>query len=319
MKSKSKKYSVISLFAWCGGLDVGLKWGFTFLWKKYPENNFNVIWANDIDENACKTYEKYFWDKTILNSDIWDELDQENIPNSTDIVLWWFPCQDFSHAWKRLWFESKRGRLYQAMIEVIKKTKPKLFLAENVKWLLTIDNGNAIKQIIEDFWAIGYHINYELFLTANYWVPQMRERVIIVWTRIDILPKFIFPNATHTKENWINLKDTIWDLENIEEWVIQNHYWSKAKKNKWQWNKTVNANKPWPTMRSEHHGNIEFHWNESRRLSAREAARIQTFPDDFIFYPSTSSAYKQIWNAIPPVFWWNLANTIQNFLDINLK
>ena len=72
-------------------------------------------------------------------------------------------------------------------------------------------------------------------------------------------------------------------------------------------------------MRSEHHGNIEFHWNESRRLSAREAARIQSFPDDFVFLPSTSSAYKQIGNAIAPVFGWHLASTIQSFLDSNLK
>ena len=319
MSWKKKIYSVVSLFAWCWWLDLWYKWWFEYLWKKYKNNNFDVIWANDIDANACTTYEKYFWEKSIHNADIWDELDKDNIPNSADIVLGGFPCQDFSHAWKRLWFESKRWRLYQAMIEVIKKTKPVLFMAENVKWLLTIDNGWAIKQIIEDFWAIGYHINHQLFLTANYWVPQMRERVIIIWTRIDALTKFEFPNTTHTKENWISLKNAIWDLENIEEWGTDNHYWSKAKKNKWQWNKVVWANKPWPTMRSEHHGNIEFHWNETRRLSAREAARIQSFPDNFIFLPSTSAAYKQIWNAIPPVFWWNLATAIQNFLDNNLQ
>jgi len=85
-----------------------------------------------------------------------------------------------------------------------------------------------------------------------------------------------------------------------------------------QGNSTVNKDRIGPTMRAEHHGNIEWHWNKKRRLSAREAARIQTFPDDFIFYPSTSSAYKQIGNAVPPVFAWHLAKSIEKFLTKNL-
>lgn len=319
MKWKNKQYSVISLFAWCGGLDLGIKWGFAFLGRKYEKNNFDIIWANDIDKNACITYERNFWESTIHNADIWEELDKENIPKKSDIVLWWFPCQDFSHAWKRLWFENKRWRLYQAMIDIIKRTNPSLFLAENVKGLLSMNHGWAIKQIVSDFESLGYHINYKLLLAANYGVPQMRERVIIVWTRKDILPIFEFPQETHNKSTWVNLKVALWDLENLDEWWIENHYWSRAKKNKWQWNKVVSHEKPGPTMRSEHHWNIEFHWNESRRLSAREAARIQSFPDDFIFLPSTSSAYKQIWNAIAPVFGWHLARSIQVFLDTNLK
>ena len=82
-----------------------------------------------------------------------------------------------------------------------------------------------------------------------------------------------------------------------------------------QGNSTVSKDKISPTMRAEHHGNIEFHWNGKRRLSAREAARIQTFPDDFIFYPSTSSAYKQIGNAVPPALGWNIAKSVESFLD----
>jgi DNA (cytosine-5)-methyltransferase 1 len=116
----------------------------------------------------------------------------------------------------------------------------------------------------------------------------------------------------------MSLDEAIGDLEYVDEGAEPNHYWSKAKKNKGQGNNAVRKNSPGPTMRAEHHGNIEFHWNETRRLSAREAARIQSFPDDFIFYPSTSSAYKQIGNAVPPVFAWFLAKGIERFLCAHL-
>ena len=117
-----------------------------------------------------------------------------------------------------------------------------------------------------------------------------------------------------TKEKYISIENAIGDLENLKEGDFSNHFWSKAKKNNGQGNNKVLRDKPGPTMRAEHHGNIEFHWNSKRRLSAREAARIQSFPDNFIFYPSTSAAYKQIGNAVPPVLIWNIATAIENFL-----
>jgi DNA (cytosine-5)-methyltransferase 1 len=205
------------------------------------------------------------------------------------------------------------------MSKVIEKAKPKLFLAENVKGLLTMNNGNAIKQIVKDFEGLGYNITYKLLLTANFEVPQKRERVLIIGTRKDILPVFEFPNNVTKDDDWITLETAIGDLENQKEGSLDNHFWSKAKKNKGQGNNAVSKNKPGPTMRAEHHGNIEFHWNEKRRLSAREAARIQSFPDDFIFYPSTSSAYKQIGNAVPPVFAWHIAKSIEKFLIKNME
>lgn len=319
-----RKYSTLSLFSGCGGLDLGFCGNFQFLGKQYASNNFNVVWANDIEKNACKTYSKNF-NHHIVCGDIrsilannYPSLFDKHMPSSVDIVLGGFPCQDFSHAGKRNGFKSQRGTLYQAMSQVIKKTQPKLFLAENVKGLLTMNGGDAIKQITDDFQSLGYHISYELLLTANFEVPQKRERVVIVGTKEDILPKFQFPKPVLKKEQWMSLFDAIGDLEELKEGEQVNHYWSKAKKNKGQGNNSVKKDQPGPTMRAEHHGNIEFHWNEKRRLSAREAARIQSFPDDFIFYPSTSSAYRQIGNAVPPVFAWFLAKKIDEFLDLHL-
>ncbi|CAC9963255.1 DNA-cytosine methyltransferase (EC 2.1.1.37) [uncultured Gammaproteobacteria bacterium] len=161
-------------------------------------------------------------------------------------------------------------------------------------------------------------MSYKLLLTANFGVPQKRERVIIIGTRKDLLPKFDFSLLSNQNTEWMSAQQAIGDLECENEGNIDNHFWSKAKKNKGQGNNATVKDRPAPTMRAEHHGNIEFHWNEKRRLSAREAARIQSFPDDLFFYPSTSSAYKQIGNAVPPVFAWNLAKAIETFVDRNI-
>ncbi len=325
-KETNKSFSVLSLFSGCGGLDLGFIGGFEFLKKRYHQNNYKVIWANDIDEASCQTFANYF-KHDVICGDITQILEGKYsarlfdapLPEKVDIVLGGFPCQDFSHAGKRKGFNSKRGLLYQSMAEVIKRTKPVLFVAENVRGLLTMNGGEAIQTIIKDFEKLGYHVVYKLLTAADYGVPQTRERVIIVGTRKDKLPPFEHPKAILDEKNWVNLKQAIGDLEKAEEGKIANHYWSKAKKNNGQGNSVVSADKPGPTMRTEHHGNIEYHWNGKRRLSAREAARIQSFPDDFIFYPSTSSAYKQIGNAVPPVLAWHVATAIEKFLDKNLK
>lgn len=326
MNTSHKPYKVVSLFSGCGGLDLGFTGGFSFLGKTYDKRNFDLIWSNDIEKNACNTFEKNF-SKPIVCGDIRDILDNKypdifspKIPEQAVVVTGGFPCQDFSLAGKRRGFNSSRGNLYKSMIEVVKRLRPAIFLAENVKGLLSMNDGKAIDTIKNDFAEIGYNVEYQLFHVADYGVPQNRERVIIVGTSKDKkLPPFTFPKPTHSKSKWVTLGEVIADLENTEEGAISNHYWSKAKMFKGtQGNSVVSKNKIGPTMRAEHHGNIEWHWNEKRRLSAREAARIQTFPDNFIFYPSTSSAYKQIGNAVPPVFGWHLATAIERFLDNNL-
>lgn len=323
LSMQKNQYSVVSLFSGCGGLDLGFAGGFDFLGQHYPNHNFDILWANDIEKGACQSYQQYF-NHPIVCGDIRSILDDKSlvdspIPKQADIVLGGFPCQDFSHAGKRRGLESDRGTLYQAMMQVVKRTKPKLFLAENVKGLLTLNGGDALKTIIRDFESLGYYITYKLVMASDYGVPQKRERVIIVGTRKDCLPKFQFDDAPLNKNQWITLEQAIGDLAHTDEQKSTNHCWSKAKKNKGQGNSAVKQDEPGPTMRAEHHGNIEFHWLEHRRLSAREAARIQSFPDDFIFYPSTSSAYKQIGNAVPPVLAWHLAKNISKFLNTELK
>ena len=321
---KKSSYSVVSLFAGCGGLDLGFRGDFKFLDKEYSKRKFKIIWANDFDENACKTYSVYFKHNAVC-ADIREVLDGkkglEPLPKSSDVVLGGFPCQDFSFAGKRLGFDGQRGTLYRAMVEVVRRNNPLMFVAENVKGLLSMYSGGAIKQIVEDFSKVnkGYHVTYKLYLSADYEVPEMRERVVIVGTRKDKLPPFNHPEPYLLENEWITAKVALKDLEKLPAGAVANHFWSGAKKFKGQGNGLISADRPGPTMRAEHHGNIEFHWNGNRRLSAREAARIQSFPDDMIFYPSTSAAYKQIGNAVPPVMAWHVATAVQKFLDKNIR
>ena len=323
---KQEKYTLVSLFAGCGGLDLGFTGGFEVLNKKYAKRNFDLTWANDFEKNACLTFSKYF-NKEIVCADIvevlkgnYPDLFSNKMPKKADVVIGGFPCQDFSLAGKRRGFNSKRGNLYQSMVEVVRRLEPALFIAENVKGLLSMNGGDAIETIKKDFAKLGYNVEYKLFHVADYGVPQNRERVIIVGTsKKKKMPPFVFPKPIHTKDKWISVGEAIKDLEKIEENSFPNHSWSRAKMFEGtQGNSIINKDKIAPTMRAEHHGNIEWHWNKKRRLSAREAARIQTFPDDFIFYPSTSSAYKQIGNAVPPVFGWHIAKAVEDYLTKNI-
>ena len=320
----NNKYKVLSLFSGCGGTDLGFLGGFEYLNNKYSKRDFEIIWANDIDSASCITYEKNFGHKSLC-ADIRDILNEKTLfgdsrlPDKVDIVLGGFPCQDFSLSGKRRGFDSARGLLYKSMAEVIKRTKPLVFVAENVKGLLSAHNGEAIEIIKKDFAKLGYNISVQLYHAANFGIPQSRERVIIVGTNKELgLPEFKHTPPIRKESDWTTLKEAIGDLESVEEGSVPNHFWSRAKMFPGtQGNAITKADKIGPTMRAEHHGNIEWHWNGKRRLSAREAARIQSFPDNFIFHPSTSSAYKQIGNAVAPVMAWHIARDIENFLKNN--
>ncbi|MCX6728352.1 MAG: DNA cytosine methyltransferase [Candidatus Saccharibacteria bacterium] len=321
--AKNNKLTVVSLFSGCGGLDLGLEGGFEYLGKKYAKNPFHIIWANDINAKACKTMELNFPDTEVVCDDITKVLAHKLKIPKADVVVGGFPCQDFSLAGKRQGLTVQRGQLYLSMIEVIKQVQPKVFMAENVKGLLSWENGLGIRTMISDFEKLGYHVEYKLHHTANYGVPQTRERVIIVGVRKDLGNEIKWAEPTHSSDSdsplkpWVTLKDAIGDLEDDKKhFCLPNSGYSKAKLFPGtQGNSVTKADKPGPTMRAEHHGNIEFHYNNNRRLSAREAARIQSFPDDFVFLSSTTDAYRQVGNAVAPVFGWYLAKTLKSTID----
>lgn len=326
MSNKKKKYTVLSLFSGCGGLDLGLEGGFTFLGKKYDINPFEVIWANDNNVKATKTQELNFPHTKVVCDDITKVLDDKLEFPKADFVVGGFPCQDFSLAGKRKGLTVKRGQLYLSMAKVIEQVKPKMFLAENVRGLLSWEGGLGIETMINDFEKLGYYVEYKLYNTANFGVPQTRQRVIIVGIDRDIGDIVIWPLETHSVapeitglNPWISLKEAIGDLEDHKKhFSLPNSGYSKAKMFPGRQGNTITkADRPGPTMRAEHHGNIEFHYKLQRRLSAREAARIQSFPDDFVFVSSTTDAYRQIGNAVPPVFGWHLAQALKDTLAKN--
>lgn len=323
-KSSNDQYRVLSLFSGCGGLDLGLEGGFTYLGNEYTKNPFKIVWANDINEKATKTQKLNFPDTEVVCGDIVKLLKEGvDLPSDIDVVVGGFPCQDFSLAGKRRGLTVQRGQLYQSMAKVIEMTQPKVFLAENVKGLLSWENGLAIKTITEDFSKLGYDVDYRLLHTADYGVPQTRERVIIIGIRKDLGKKVKWVEPTHAEhpegnqKPWVTLKDAIDDIKDdaVQE-KLPNFGYSKAKRVPGtQGNNVTKADRPGPTMRAEHHGNIEFHYELPRRLSAREAARIQSFPDNFEFVSSTTDAYRQVGNAVAPVFGWHLAQMLKGVLE----
>lgn len=327
-------YKVISLFSGCGGLDLGIEGNFSYLGNYYPKNPFKIIWANDINEKATRTQKLNFKNINVVCGDIENILnyndnkqlnlfeDIPKLPQNADVVIGGFPCQDFSLAGKRKGLSVARGKLYQSMAKVIQMVKPKVFLAENVKGLISWENGLAITTIIDDFTKLGYNVEYRLLNTADYGVPQNRERIIIIGIRKDLNKKCEWAKPTHSANDpnllpWVTIRDAIKDLEDDERHKsLPNYGYSKAKycPGK-QGNTKTKADKPAPTIRAEHHGNIEFHYSLPRRLSAREVARIQSFPDNFVFVQSVTDTYRQVGNAVAPVFAWHIAQMLKKILS----
>lgn len=304
------RYSVVSLFSGCGGLDLGFQGGFTFLGTEYPRNPYEIVWANEINKAACATYRANV-DERIIEGPIEELFD--TMPAVADVVIGGFPCQDISINGKMVGVDGKRSGLYIWMVKAVDRIRPKVFIAENVKALLMKRHEASLERVISDFSAIGYNISYHLYDAANYGVPQTRERVIIVGIRKDIDTVFVPPIPT-TTEKPITAQEALRDLEEKPEDASINHIWSAAKPSSGQGLRYLTADAPGTTMRSECHGNLQFHYSLPRRISMREAARIQSFPDDFIFEAKLRETERMIGNAVPPVFAWHIANAVLDVL-----
>ncbi|MGI5868695.1 MAG: DNA cytosine methyltransferase [Kiritimatiellia bacterium] len=300
-----ENFSVVSLFAGCGGMDLGFQGGFDFLGTHYKQNRFDIIWANEINPDACKTYRLNFGGP-IVEGDIYDCMDQ--LPAYADVVIGGFPCQDISINGKMLGLAGKRSSLYKAIVETVSRLHPKVFVAENVGGLLMKKHEPALKTILSDFKALGYNVSYHLYHAEEYGVPQTRDRVIFVGTRSD-MPEFI-PPPPCTQEP-LTAKDALADLESHPHDKDFSHVWSLAKASREQGNRHLIADRPGYTIRAECHGNIQFHYSLPRRISMREAARIQSFPDSFRFASGIRATERQIGNAVPPVLAWHVAQAVE--------
>lgn len=294
---------VLSLFSGAGGLDLGIVLA-----------GNEVVWANDIDKDAVETYKANIGDH-IVCEDI-KNIDIATLPDA-DVVVGGFPCQGFSQANRMRTLEDDRNQLYRFFYSTIKQKQPMFFVAENVKGILSLGKGEAIKQIIADFEAAGYITDIHLVNMANYGVPQTRQRVIIIGQRKDLGNKmlFQFPQETHSKNGtdglakWVSIQDAISHFPNPDEPNdVLNHVYSayKVSFRNFTGHRETDPEKPSPTILARGNGKGGVcaipHYNGERRLSIRESASIQTFPENFRFVGAQNSCYRQIGNAVPVKF-----------------
>lgn len=350
------KFKVLDLFSGVGGLSYGFA----------HDENFEIVAANEILSDMALGYTLNHPSVKMYNCDIKDfglkNLEQDlNIKRGDiDIIVGGPPCQAFSTVGKRL-IDDPRGRLFQDYYRVLKEVEPNLFLFENVKGLLSIQNGELLKTILSLFKSLGYRVQYRVLNSADYGVPQIRERVIIIGTKLKA--DFVYPKKTHynpDEENlfdkdlkpYLTLSEAISDLPFIKSSEESFEYSSEAKN---EFQKLMRQNAPKGLMDHNAPKNSEalvklmeslpdggtpkdipeklrpksgfantycrlwwerpsttitrnlstpsssrcIHPKAPRPLTTREGARIQCFPDDYIFYGSRSSKNLQIGNAVP--------------------
>ena len=304
------KKRIVSLFAGCGGLDYGF----------IKNDNYTHVLVNDFDVAACKTYENNFNIKPICG-DVKQILE---IPDC-DLLIGGFPCQGFSMANPYRNENDTRNELYLEILRILKLKKPSYFLLENVKGLLNMGGyatsedkknrtGKIMKVILEDLKNCGYNVKFNLFEIKLYDVPQKRERVIIIGVRNDITfdPKWPEPS-----NKILTLKDAIGDLPieyNSDIQHIGTHH--KCAVTGFLGNRELKWTEPSPTITGRGGGSggpvIHNHPSLKRRLTVRECARIQTFPDTFKFAGCISAMYRQLGNAVPCKFSEHLATIFQD-------
>ena len=318
-----EKLKVASLFCGCGGTDVGLLGGFDFLGKYYNSNSMEIVYANDIDDNACKIFKENFG-ITPDNRDI-RAVKTEEIPEF-DILTGGFPCQSFSIVAqnpKRLGVKDERGKLFFEMCRILRERQPKCFIAENVKGILTANKRSAFPLILKEFEESGYEVQYQILNSADYGVPQKRERVIIVGFRKDLNITFSFPKAEIDDETkYIPLKTV------IEKRVDEKYFFSERavagmmkKRESMNKGRAQDINKPCNTV-GAHLAKVSLNSTDPvlmegeryRRFTPREVARIQSFPDDFELVGSEAAQYRALGNAIPPVMFWYVAKAVSKEL-----
>ena len=325
--------NIISLFSGAGGLDLG-----------FEKAGFKVAIANEFDKNIWETYEKNH--STFLIRDDIRKIKSSILPEC-DGIIGGPPCQSWSEAGALRGIEDDRGKLFYEFIRILKDKQPKFFVAENVSGIMAKRHLEALKNIINSFEraGIGYDVFIKTLNAADYNVPQDRKRVFFIGFRKDLNIKFEFPKPLEQK---INLKNAIWDLKNTaipaldrnktngvickvsnHEYFIGDYstiYMSRNRVRSWEEQSfTIQAggrhapiHPQAPIMKKiEKDKQIFIKGSEHlyRRLSVRECARIQTFPDDFMFYyDSLSDAYKMIGNAVPVELAYSIAKQVKKYI-----
>lgn len=330
---KKYNFNIIELFAGCGGMALGLE-----------NAGLQTELLVEINKNCCETLAKNRPNWHILNEDV-TQIDFTEYENQIDILTGGFPCQAFSHAGERKGFLDTRGTLFFDFARCIKEVKPKIIIAENVRGLITHQKGQTLSIILNTLDELGYHTSYKLLNSQYFDVPQKRERIIIMGTRKDLEIQPIFPQENNyiitLKEalkncppslgvkynqrkqdvmklvpeggNWRNLP------EEIQKIYMKNSYYQGGGRTGFA--KRLAYNEPCLTLTcSPAQTQTErCHPTETRPLTIREYARIQTFPDDWQFMGSLTSKYRQIGNAVPVNMAYHLGKCLIRMLNGEIK
>jgi DNA (cytosine-5)-methyltransferase 1 len=304
-----KRYTSIELFAGAGGLALGF--------EKAGLQNILLV-ENNKDCVATLKANRPEWN--VLYADV-SNVDFRNM--KADIVTGGFPCQAFSHAGKKLGFEDTRGTLFFEFARCIKEVEPKIFVGENVEGLLRNNNGKTFKTMLEILKGFGYEIGYKVLKAVNYDVPQKRRRLFIIGTKNNL--EFHFPEP---QKEVVTIRDALKDIPKSEgyeytkrrkeilshvppggSWVdlpveMQKEYMGKSfysSGGRRGMARRISWDEPCLTLTTSPHQKEtdRIHPEETRPFTVREYARIQTFPDEWIFKGGTQSQYKQIGNAVP--------------------
>ncbi len=327
---------VISLFSGCGGLDLG-----------FEKAGFEVPIANEFDKTIWETFKVNHPKTKLIEGDI-RNIKESDFPDKIDGIIGGPPCQSWSEAGSLRGINDARGKLFFEYIRILKDKKPKFFLAENVSGMLANRHAEAVQNILKMFKESGYDVSLTLVNAKDYGVAQERKRVFYIGFREDLHIDFKFPKGSTAKdEDKITLKDIIWDLKDSAvptlprnkhnpEAINNNEYFTGAyspifmSRNRVKnWDEqafTVQASgrqcqlhPQAPKMEKVGLNKCRFVPGKEklyRRMTVREVARIQGFPDDFKFiYTDTDNAYKMIGNAVPVNLAYEIACGIKKALS----
>lgn len=321
-----QKLRVVSLFSGCGGMDLGLMGGFRFNNRNYARSTYEIVHSSDIDERVVEMFNQNFSHEAKA-------LDVRNLSGADlpeyDVLTGGFPCQSFSISAqnpKRLGFRDLRGQLFFEIKRLLQETRPRAFVAENVKGLLSANSGEAFPLILSEFEEAGYHIRWKILNAADYGVPQRRERVFIVgFAKAPDAERFSFPEPT-TATNHVPLSSILEPDDQIE-----SRFYFSAKavkgmrhtKNSRAMNKgrVQDPKNPCNTV-SSHLAKVSLNSTDPvlkvgrryRMLTPREVARVQSFPERFKLECSRSTAYRGLGNAVPPAVMWHLGQSLARVL-----
>lgn len=328
--------NVISLFSGCGGLDLG-----------FERAGFDIPVANEFDKNIWETFEANHPKTKLIHGDI-RNIQADDFPDKVDGIIGGPPCQSWSEAGALRGIEDDRGKLFYDYIRILKMKQPKFFLAENVSGMLANRHSDAVKNIISMFEECGYDVSITLVNAKNYGVAQERKRVFYIGFRKDLGITFVFPKgSTIDDDKKLTLRDIIWDLQDTAvpagdknhhnpDAINNNEYFTGAfstifmSRNRVKgWDEqafTVQASGRQCQLHPQAPKMVKFGKNDCRfveghkdlyrRMTVREVARVQGFPDNFVFiYDTVDTGYKMIGNAVPVNLAYEIAVAIKQALE----